>query len=99
MFVHVVLFWCKPGTPDDVKQAIIDYAHKQMPAIPSVRNVWAGRSVASPREVVDSSYDIGLCVIFDDQAGHDVYQPHDVHQKFVQTFSSHWAKVRVFDYK
>ncbi len=99
MFVHVVLFWCKPGTPETVKQAIVDYAHKQMPTIPSVRHVWAGRSVASARDVVDSSYDLGLCVIFDNQAGHDVYQPHDIHQNFIKLFSSHWAKVRVFDYK
>ena len=99
MFVHVVLFWCKPGTADTAKQAMIDYAHKQMPAIPSVRHVWAGHPVASAREVVDSSYDLGLCVIFDDQAEHDVYQVHDLHQKFVQQFSSHWTKVKVFDYK
>jgi len=99
MFIHVVLFWCKSGTSNEAKQAMIDYAHKQMPAIPSVRHVWAGKAVASARDVVDSSYDIGLCVVFDDQAGHDQYQPHPVHEKFVQLFKSHWDRVRVFDYK
>lgn len=98
MFIHVVFFWCKPGTPEAAKQEMIQYAHEQMPRIASVKQVWAGKSVASPREVVDSSYDVGLCVVFDDQAGHDLYQPHEIHQGFVKRFNSHWAKVRVQDF-
>ncbi len=98
MFIHVVFFWCKEGTADSVKEEMIRYAHEQMAKISSVRHVWAGRSVPSPREVVDSSYDVGLCVVFDDKAGHDLYQPHEIHQEFVKRFSSHWAKVKVQDF-
>lgn len=99
MFIHVVFFWCKPGTSSEAKQAMIDYAHKEMPGIPSVRNVWAGTMVPSGRDVVDASYDVGLCVVFDDQAGHDQYQPHPIHLKFVEQFKQLWTKVRVHDFK
>ena len=98
MFVHVVFFWCKPGTSESAKQEMIKYCREQMPAISSVRQVYAGTSVASPRDVVDSSYDVGLCVLFDDKAGHDLYQPHEIHQGFVARFKHLWDRVRVQDF-
>ena len=99
MFIHVVFFWCKPETPDSVKQEMIKYCREQMPAISSVRQVYAGTAVPSPRDVVDSSYDVGLCVLFADKAGHDLYQPHEIHQAFIARFSQHWASVRVQDFQ
>jgi hypothetical protein len=99
MFIHVVFFWCKEGTAESVKQEMIRFAHERMPKIPSIKNVWAGKAVASPRDVVDSSYDVGLCVVFADKAGHDAYQPHEIHQKFVNRFKDHWTRVRVQDFE
>ena len=99
MFMHVVFFWCKAGTPEGVKQEMIRYCREEMPKVSSVKNAWAGKSIASAREVVDSSYDVGLCVCFADQAGHDLYQPHAIHQEFVRRFKDHWAKVRVQDFQ
>lgn len=99
MFIHVVFFWCKDGTPDTAKQEMIRYAHEQMPSIPSVKHVWASKAVPSPRAVVDSSYDVGLCVVFADKAGHDSYQPHEIHQEFVRQFQGHWERVRVQDFE
>lgn len=99
MFIHVVFFWCKPGTPESVKQEMLKYAHEVMPKIPSVKQVWSGKSVPSPRDVVDSSYDVGLCVVFADKAGHDLYQPHELHNEFVRRFKDHWNRVRVFDFE
>ena len=37
----------------------------------------------TPRDVVDNSYDVGLCVVLDDSAGHDVYQEHPLHKEFI----------------
>ena len=98
MFIHVVFFWCKQGTSDSVKEAMMRYCREEMPKVPSVRHVWSGRSIASAREVVDSSYDVGLCVVFEDQAGHDLYQPHDIHLEFIKRFKEHWDRVRVQDF-
>jgi Stress responsive A/B Barrel Domain len=99
MFIHVVYFWCKEGTSDSAKQEMIRYSREEMPKVSSIVNVWAGRAVASDRDVVDSSYDVGLCVVFKDKAGHDLYQPHEIHQEFIRRFKDHWAKVAVRDFE
>lgn len=98
MFVHSVLFWCKPGT-EALQGEMIRYAQEEMPKVPTVKHVWAGKAVPATRDVVDSSYQVGLCVVFEDKAGHDVYQPHPIHLEFVRRFKDAWASVRVFDYE
>jgi hypothetical protein len=99
MFIHVVFFWCKPGTSESVKQDMIRYYREEVPKVATVKQTFAGKAVASPRDVVDSSYDVGLCVIFDDKAGHDFYQTHKIHLAFVSRFQDHWARVRVQDFQ
>lgn len=99
MFIHVVFFWCKAGTPETVKQEMITYCRQEMAKISVVRNVNAGTAVPSPRDVVDGSYDVGLCVMFDDKAGHDAYQPHEIHQGFVAKFKEHWDRIQVYDFQ
>ena len=53
----------------------------------------------TPREVVDNSYDVGLCCLFDDTAGHDAYQTHPLHDQFIERNKAHWAKVIVRDFQ
>ena len=53
----------------------------------------------TPREVVDNSYDVGLCVVLDDSAGHDVYQVHPLHNEFIARNKENWARVQVYDFK
>lgn len=97
MFVHVVEFWCKEGT-EKQQEEMIRFAHEMMIKIPTVRQIYAGKPVVSPRDVVDSSYQVGWCVLFDDKAGHDIYQVHSVHLEFIEKFKAAWAKVRVVDF-
>ena len=66
--------------------------------IPSVRHLWAGVPAMTPRDVVDNSYDVGLCVAFDDTAGHDVYQTHPLHHDFIARNKAHWDRVIVRDF-
>ncbi len=99
MFIHVVFFWCKPETPESVKQEMITYCNEVMSKLPVVKQVKAGKAVPSPRPVVDGSYDVGLCVVFEDKAGHDAYQPHEIHQAFVTKFKQHWDKIKVYDFQ
>ncbi len=79
MFVHVVLFWMKDGTSDAARRQLVEDCQAYLAKIPTVRQLWAGRPAMTPREVVDNSYDVGLCVVLDDSPGHDVYQVHDLH--------------------
>jgi dienelactone hydrolase len=98
MFVHVVLFWLKKDAPADTKQKMIADAETQLKQIPGVRHIWAGRPAMTPRPVVDNSYDVGLCVIYDDKAAHDAYQTHDLHTQFGANYKAHWEKVLVYDF-
>jgi len=98
MFVHVVFFWLKKESPAGAKEAIIRDCRELLEKIPSVRHVWFGKPAMTPRDVVDNSYDVGLCTAFDDAAGHDVYQAHPLHTEFVTRHKPNWAKVQIYDF-
>lgn len=49
------------------------------------------------REVNDRDFDVGLHIVFENQAAHDRYQTADLHNQFIEENRSNWAKVRVFD--
>jgi hypothetical protein len=98
MFIHQVLFWLKKDAPKDAADRIIADGRSLLGKIPTVRHLWMGRPAMTPREVVDNSYDIGLCVIVDDVAGHDVYQEHPLHKQFIERNKTLWDRVRIFDF-
>jgi hypothetical protein len=99
MFIHVVLFWLKDGTPEAKRQRVIDDCHRLLGKIPTVRHLWIGRPAMTPRTVVDNSYHVGLCVALDDPAAHDVYQEHALHKEFIANNSDCWQRVQVYDFK
>lgn len=99
MFVHAVFFWMNPGTPDDARKQLVEDCTVFLAKIPTVRNLWAGRPAMTPREVVDNSYDVGLLVVIDDNAGHDVYQEHPLHKEFIARNKPHWKRVQIYDFK
>jgi hypothetical protein len=49
------------------------------------------------REVNDQNFDVSLHIVFANKAGHDKYQDHPRHLKFVEENKPNWEKVRVFD--
>lgn len=49
------------------------------------------------RPVNVRDFDVGLHVLFTDQAAHDQYQVSARHVKFVEENRADWEKVRVFD--
>jgi hypothetical protein len=99
MFVHVVLFWLKDGSPKDAAEKLARDAEEVLGKIPSIRKLWTGRPAMTPRDVVDNSYDVGLCVILDDVAGHDEYQVHPQHKEFIDRNKPHWKRVQIYDFK
>ena len=98
MFVHVVLFWMNDGAPDGARAQLAEDCQTYLAKIPTVRQLWAGRPAMTPREVVDNSYDVGLCVVLDDDAGHDVYQRHELHMEFIRRNKPNWKRVQVYDF-
>ncbi len=99
MFTHVVLFWLKPDAPEGAAKAIVADCYTLLKAVPTVRHLWAGTPAGTDRPVVDNSYAVGLNVVLDDRAGHDVYQSHPLHLEFIARHKSSWARVQVFDFK
>ena len=98
MFVHAVYFWLNGDKPDVSRQQLIADCSTYLAKIPSVRHLWAGRPAMTPRPVVDNSYDVGLCVVLEDAAAHEVYQVHEKHKQFIERNKAHWVRVQVYDF-
>ncbi len=99
MFVHMVFFWLKPDATDAAREQCIADCTGLLGQVPGVQQVWAGRPAMTPREVVDNSYDVGLCVVLDSRASHDVYQTHPLHLEFIARNKPAWDRVRVYDFE
>lgn len=98
MFIHQVLFWLKKDAPAAARDQLLADARELLGKIPTVKHLWAGRPAMTPRDVVDNSYDVGLCVILDDAAGHDLYQDHPLHKQFISRNKDGWTRVQVYDF-
>ena len=98
MFIHIVCFWLKEGTPGSAREQLVADCGKYLGKIPTVRHLWSGKPAMTPRDVVDNSYDVGLCVALGDRAGHDAYQEHPLHKEFIARNKAHWARVQVYDF-
>jgi hypothetical protein len=99
MFIHTVYFWLNDDAGADIRARMQGDCHFLLSQIPSVRYVWAGTPAMTPREVVDNSYTIGLCVALDDAAAHDDYQGHALHHEFIARYKQYWKKVQIYDFK
>lgn len=52
--------------------------------IPGVLEFRGGKSVPSPRGVVDDSFAVAISMTFEDQAAADIYQAHPLHTRFIE---------------
>lgn len=96
MFVHHVFFWLK----EDLSSAEIDTFEntvKTLLTIDCVRFGDVGKPAATNRPVIDTTYSYSLLLVFESEADHDIYQSHPTHVTFVNTCSSFWSKVVIYD--
>lgn len=97
MLAHHVFFWLK----SDLTESQIQDFRKGLESLVGVEtavSVHVGTPVPSiDRPVVDKTYSFSLLVMFNDLAGHDVYQTHPVHKAFLESFRSYWDKVVIYD--
>jgi Stress responsive A/B Barrel Domain len=96
MFVHSVYFWLKPDLTDAERDRFHAGVHS-LTTIESVRHGFAGAPAATDRPIIDRSYSCALIVMFDDEAGHDAYQVHPIHDRFRQECAPFWSKVLIYD--
>ena len=96
MFVHHVFFWLK----EDLSAADVEKFEATVKTLPQIEHVKfgdVGKAAATDRPVIERSYSYSLLLVFENQNEHDNYQPHPTHQKFVDTCSSLWNKVLIYD--
>jgi hypothetical protein len=97
MFVHTVYFWLKSDITAEQEALFVQRA-TALTTLPSVKHGWVGRPAATDRPVIDRTYSYGLAVVFDDEAGHDAYQVHPIHDAFRELHDL-WTAVKIYDFE
>ncbi len=96
MITHIVLLWAREP---EMTKTILEEA-KKLAVIPTAKYLQAGLPIPSERPVVDSSYSVGISMLFDDAAGADAYQTHPLHKAFTENVVRKLVdKVRVYDFQ
>ncbi|MET1054706.1 MAG: Dabb family protein [Pedobacter sp.] len=96
MLSHHVLFWLKADTTEDQKAAFRK-GLESLEKIETVTQFHVGTPAPIERAVVDVTYTFSLVLFFEDLAGHDVYQVHDLHKAFLDEFRILFDKVVIYD--
>lgn len=95
--IHTVYFWLNEDV-DEASAKSFEDGVWSLEGIPSVKRMFVGPAASTPsRGVVDNSFDYALIVWFDDVAGHDIYQEHPIHLKFVEEQEAKFKRVQVYD--
>ena len=77
---HVVLIWLKDAGNAEQQAKIIEVS-RSFRDIPGVLDVQAGKAVASERDIVDDSFDVGILVVVPDERRLAEYLAHPIHQR------------------
>lgn len=96
MLSHHVLFWLKADTTEEQKRAF-RAGLETLQKVETVKSMYIGTPAPISRTVVDTTYTFSLLIIFEDLAGHDVYQVHPVHKAFLDEFRGFFEKVVIYD--
>ena len=96
MFIHAVYFWLR----DDLTaadRARYEAGLRSLRGIEGVVHGWIGGPASTDRPVIERGYTRSLVLVFDDEAAHDAYQAHPVHDRFREECASLWTRVQIFD--
>jgi hypothetical protein len=96
MFVHAVYFWLREDlTP--AERNTFAAGLRSLRAIGGVRHGYIGSAAPTDRPVIERGYSRALVLVFADQAAHDAYQAHPVHNRFRAECGGFWTAVRIYD--
>lgn len=96
---HVVLVWLKNKGSAADRAKVIETAKSFRSQIPGILAMNVGEPLPSTRPVVDSSFDVGLIMRFENKAAMDAYEKHPVHVKAVKEILAPLAaKIVVHDW-
>ncbi len=94
---HNVYFWVKEGTSE---QEILGFEKglKKLGTVPTLLHYYWGKPAPTEkRNVTDHSYHYSINALFASLADHNTYQVDPIHNEFVESHSTIWEKVKVYD--
>jgi hypothetical protein len=95
--VHDVYFTLKDNSPE-ARKKLVDACKKYLTKHTGEEYFAVGTLAEDlKRDVNDRDWDVGLHIVFANQAAHDKYQDADRHNQFIAECKENWKKVRVFD--
>ena len=95
-FIHHVFFWLK-NAKNQEDQAKLVAGLEKLRAIADITGFHIGIPAVTDRPVIDSSYDISLCIFFDTSEAQDAYQIDPLHLVFIDECKHLWERVVVYD--
>jgi Stress responsive A/B Barrel Domain len=97
MLAHNVYFSLHDAS-DAAKATLVAACRKYLAHHPGTVLFTCGvRAKELQRPVNDGEFDVGLHLVFQTKADHDVYQTAPLHDQFIAENKDNWKKVRVFD--
>ena len=96
MFVHSVYFWLRDDLSPAGKDKFVA-GIRSLATIDTVEQSFIGVPAGTSREIIDQSYSYALVLGFADQAAHDAYQVHPVHDTFREQCGGSWKKIIIYD--
>ena len=96
MFIHSVYFWLRDDLTAAERRRFEDGV-RSLVSIDGVERGHIGVPAPTDRPVIERGYSRALILTFADQAAHDAYQVHPIHDRFRDECGSCWNSVRIFD--
>jgi len=96
MFIHAVYFWLRQDLKPAERERFAA-GLRSLRAIEGIRDGYIGVPAPTDRPVIERGYSSSLVLIFPNQAAHDAYQVHPVHDRFREECGGFWTTVRIFD--
>jgi len=96
MFIHSVYFSLRADL-DATERWRFEKGIRSLAAIDSVEWGYIGSPAPTDRPVIERGYTHSLILAFRDQAAHDAYQVHPVHDRFREDCAGYWSGIRIFD--
>lgn len=95
---HIVLLWFKPDvTPGQMAE--ISHRTQQLERMGGIQQLYIGKAIASHRNIVDDSFDMGIYIRFDSIAAMNRYLAHPQHINLVnQYIKPNINRILVYDF-
>lgn len=96
VFIHHVYFWLKNAGNATDRDKLVEGLTK-LSKVKTIKSFHIGKPAATNRDVIDSSYAVSWCLMFENDTDQASYQTDPIHLKFVEDYSHLWSKVIVYD--